>query len=61
MGLMQNERKKLDIERADITPICPHCEHKVNKLIEVSRGYFAVNRVFCCPRCHKILGMSAGQ
>ncbi|NNE70550.1 MAG: hypothetical protein HKN29_09345 [Rhodothermales bacterium] len=58
---MSNQGKKLEIEKADVSPVCPHCERKVEKLIEISRGFFAVNRVFCCPHCHKILGMAAGQ
>lgn len=58
---MENRGKKLEIEKAELTPVCPHCEAKVDRLIEVSRGFFAINRVFCCPKCHKILGMAAGQ
>jgi hypothetical protein len=49
------------VEKENITPVCPHCEKKVEKLIEVSRGFFSINRVYCCPHCHKIVGMSAGQ
>ena len=49
------------IEKEGITPVCPHCEKKVEKLIEVSRRFFSVNRVFCCPHCHKIIGMTSGQ
>ena len=48
------------IEPQDIVPVCPFCEKKVEKLIEVKRGFFTINRVLCCPHCHKILGVSAG-
>lgn len=48
------------IEREDITPKCPHCEERIEVLIEVKRGWFAVHRVFCCPACEKIVGMTAG-
>ena len=49
------------IEKGDITPKCPHCEKEVKKLIQVNRGWFATNRVFCCPHCRKIVGISAGR
>ena len=51
----------VQIEREKITPVCPYCERQVEKLIEVNRGWFSVNRVFCCPHCHKIVGMTSGQ
>lgn len=50
----------VEIVKEKIKPVCPHCEQKLDKLIEVNRGWFSVNRVFCCPKCHKIVGMSAG-
>ncbi len=49
------------IESKNIVPVCPFCEKKVKKLIEVKRGWFSVNRVFCCPYCHKIVELSAGE
>lgn len=48
------------IEKEEITPVCPFCEKKVERLIEVRRGWFTINRVFCCPHCHKIVGLSSG-
>ena len=50
----------MKIEIEDIKPICPHCEKKLDQLVEVKRGLFKINRVFCCPECHKILGLAAG-
>jgi hypothetical protein len=50
----------MKIEKQEIIPICPFCEREVEKLIEVKRGWFAINRVFCCPLCKKIVGISAG-
>lgn len=50
----------MKIEKKDIKPLCPHCEKEVEQLIEVDRSWLAVNRVFCCPHCHKIVGMTAG-
>jgi len=51
----------IDIKRTEITPICPYCEQEVQELIQVKRGWFAINRVFCCPHCRKIIGMTAGE
>jgi len=48
------------IDKEDIDPICPHCQMLLQRLIQVKRGFFAVNRVFCCPHCRKVLGISAG-
>ena len=50
----------LKIEKKEMKPKCPHCEKYIDKLIEVKRGAFKINRVFCCPNCHKIVGISAG-
>jgi hypothetical protein len=51
----------VEIRRTEITPVCPHCEREVEELIQVKRGWFAINRVFCCPHCRKIVGMTAGE
>ena len=48
------------IEKQNVVPLCPHCERKVEKLVDVNRGWFTINRVFCCPHCMKIVGMTAG-
>ena len=50
----------VEILKKQIKPICPYCEKELDKLVEVDRGWFSINRVYCCPSCHKILGMSAG-
>ncbi|MBF0198099.1 MAG: hypothetical protein HQL32_10320 [Planctomycetes bacterium] len=50
----------VSIKSEDITPLCPFCEKEVDELIEVKRGWFSINRVFCCPHCRKIVGISAG-
>ncbi len=49
------------IEKEDVNPVCPFCERTLDKLTEVKRGWFAINRVFCCPHCRKIVGISAGR
>ena len=57
----QKGKTMIDIKRTEITPICPYCEQEVQELIQVKRGWFAINRVFCCPHCRKIIGMTAGE
>jgi len=49
------------LEKKEIKPKCPHCEKEVDKLIEVDRGWFSINKVFCCPHCLKIVGMAAAS
>jgi len=52
----------VEIIKEDIKPKCPHCEKEVDKLVEVKRkGWFVLNRVYCCPHCEKIVGMAANS
>ncbi|MFQ5745000.1 MAG: hypothetical protein ACE5HV_15645 [Acidobacteriota bacterium] len=44
-------------EREEIKPVCPFCEIALEKLVEVKSGWFARNRVYCCPHCRKIVGV----
>ncbi len=48
----------VDIQKKEITPVCPHCEKPVQRLIKVERGWFGIHAVFCCPHCKKIVGMT---
>ena len=51
------------IKSEKITPVCPFCENEIDNLVEVKNDHFLsleINRVFCCPICRKILGLSAG-
>ena len=59
---VKEETMAVGIRKEDIKPVCPHCSQMVEEIIEVKRnwGALAINRIFCCPHCHKILGMSAG-
>ena len=51
----------VNIRKKDIVPVCPFCSQMIENIIEVKRkGIFSINRIFCCPHYHKILGMSAG-
>jgi hypothetical protein len=45
-------------EKREIKPICPHCNKEVDRLVEVKREWFADKRVYCCPHCHKIVGIN---
>ena len=40
----------------DIKPVCPFCEAKLEKLVLVDTGWFSTHRVYCCPKCRKVLG-----
>jgi hypothetical protein len=48
----------LKTEKKDFKPICPHCEARVERLLEVKSGWFADHRVYCCPKCEKIVGVN---
>jgi len=48
----------MKFEKKDIKPICPHCESRVEHLIVVKHGWFTQQRVYCCPRCEKIVSVS---
>ena len=48
----------MEVEKREFKPICPHCEVKLDRLIEVKEGWFADRRVFCCPHCFKIVGIN---
>ncbi len=45
------------VEKKDIKPVCPFCEAKLENLVLVNSGWFSTHRVYCCPKCHKIVGM----
>ncbi len=45
------------IDKEKISPICPHCEQKIDRVIMVNRGAFSIYQVFCCPKCEKVLGV----
>jgi hypothetical protein len=51
-------RFEMKTEKKDIKPVCPHCETRVESLIVVKTGWFADHRVYCCPKCEKIVGVN---
>ena len=50
--------ESMKAEKKDITPVCPHCEQRVEKLVVVKSGWFTDYRVYCCPYCEKIVGVN---
>ena len=46
-------------EKKDIKPVCPHCEARIESLFIVKKGsWISDHRVFCCPKCEKIVGVN---
>jgi len=54
----------MDYIKADqVTPICPHCEGKLDKVLYkdiAGKGFFGgfAKLMFMCPHCHKVLGFA---
>lgn len=48
------------VKRADVAPICPHCEGELAEIYtrKVRRGPFGMGRgfVFFCTHCRKVFG-----
>jgi predicted HNH restriction endonuclease len=47
-------------ERDDFVPVCPHCGKELHRLVarKLSSSIFSKRLIFCCPNCHKVLGVS---
>jgi len=46
-------------ERNDITPICPHCSQKIEKLLfQPLVGFLGKRYIYFCEKCQKVLGIS---
>jgi hypothetical protein len=50
--------KMKKVEKREIKPKCPHCEARLENLVQVKGGWFADHRVYCCPECEKIVGVN---
>ena len=48
------------IEKGDFQPVCPFCERKLEKLVQIKTQWFRSEGILCCPHCRKIL-MSPGS
>ena len=52
------------VKRADLAPICPHCEKELAEVYSRSKGVPLVqgtNVVYFCPGCRKVLGFGKGE
>ncbi len=46
-------------ERSDVTPLCPHCGERIEKLwYRRLSGFLGKRYVYFCPHCRKVLGIS---
>ena len=46
-------------ERADLRPICPHCQTNLREvLVQHLSGVMGKRFVYFCGTCHKVLGIS---
>lgn len=52
------------IDRADLTPVCPHCEMELDQVFRRGSGVpLGQGRtlVYFCPHCRKVLGFAQGR
>jgi len=40
-----------------VRPVCPHCNRKAENLVTHNEGHMTKHYIYCCPHCHKILGV----
>jgi DNA-directed RNA polymerase subunit RPC12/RpoP len=58
LARQQRHGVEIKTEKKDIRPKCPHCGGRVEHLIIIKGGWFADHRVYCCPKCEKIVGVN---
>jgi hypothetical protein len=47
------------VERNDVHPVCPHCEHALAGVwYQALRGFLGKRYIYFCPGCHCVLGIS---
>jgi uncharacterized protein with PIN domain len=47
------------IEKEEVTPVCPHCNKKLDNVWCRSLSSFLGKRyIYFCPHCNKVLGIS---
>jgi hypothetical protein len=52
------------IEANNESPICPHCEQQLEKVLYKAKGFpIFVGRhtIYFCPYCKKVIGFSQGR
>ena len=46
-------------EKADVNPVCAHCERELSKVwVQQLRSFLGVRYVYFCPSCRKVLGVT---
>ncbi|MBN1406389.1 MAG: hypothetical protein JW956_01290 [Calditrichaceae bacterium] len=46
-------------ERNDVTPECPHCKQRIEKLyFQELIGFLGKRYIYFCSMCNKVLGVS---
>lgn len=46
-------------DRDDVTPVCPHCDAQLTRLLARElRANFGRRYAYLCPHCRKVLGIS---
>ena len=52
------------VDRDDLSPVCPHCEHTLEQVYRRGTG-FPIGQgrtlVYFCPHCRKTLGFAQGR
>ncbi|TWT79711.1 hypothetical protein CA13_11180 [Planctomycetes bacterium CA13] len=52
------------VEANDESPICPHCEKELDKVLYKSKGFplfSGRHTMYFCPHCKKVIGFSQGR
>lgn len=52
------------VDRMDLKPICPHCEHEIAEVYRKGNGFpLGQGRtlIYFCPSCLKVLGFAQGR
>ncbi|NND85652.1 MAG: hypothetical protein HKN46_10940 [Acidimicrobiia bacterium] len=52
------------IDRADLLPLCPHCNAEINEVYRKGTGVSlgqGRTTIYFCAECHKVLGFGVGR
>lgn len=46
-------------ERDDVSPLCPHCEEPISKVLcRIVSSFLGKRYIYFCASCRKVLGVS---
>lgn len=51
----------MKIEKEEFKPVCPHCEQRLDRLVEAKGKWHESARIVCCPFCRKILSVTGSR